>query len=406
MTRVVRWCPRQLPAVWLALMAAGLAGCGEGSPGTPSPLVDRYGLEPLPPMVFPAENPPSDARVELGRLIFFDPIQSSGMDVSCGTCHHPDFGMADGRDLPLGPSGVGLGPERELMDPDMLPEGRHSPTVINAGFNRFGAQHTADGFMFWDGRRRRLENLTMLPQRERTEMRGDAYPIEEAVDSVVARLRSIPEYEMLFRTAFPARADSVDAGHLVSTIDSVSTARALAQFIRSLDGSNAPYDRFVAGDESALSDSQKRGLETFYGKAGCAECHSGPMFSDFRFHVVGAKQLGPGFQGTPHEDLGRWAVSRLDSDRYKFRTPTLRNVEHTAPYMHSGGYATLRDVIRFKMRGGRDLEAVPSDRIELTPFELTEAEVQDLLAFLNALSDLPDVALPDRLPSGLEPPRS
>lgn len=392
------------PVRGVPLLAMAIVACGDAVPGPPA-LVGTLGLEPLPAMVFPDDNPEHPGRIALGKLLFFDPIQSAQKDVACATCHHPDFGMADGRDLPLGPSGEGLGPERRLTDPTMVPEGRHSPTVVNVGFNRFGAQHTADGFMFWDGRRRRLENLTMLPQRERTEMRGDVYPVEVAVDSVVARLRSIAEYDSLFALAFPARADSVSQGLLESVIDSTTVARSLAQFIRSLDGSNSPYDRFVSGDSDALSERQRRGLELFHGKAGCARCHSGPMFSDFRFHVVGAKQLGPGFQGTPHEDLGRWIVSRLDSDRYAFRTPSLRNVEHTAPYMHSGGYASLREVVDFKLRGGGDLAAVPRAALELTAVDLAEREIQDLIAFLEALSDMPEVTLPERLPSGLDPPR-
>ncbi|MGH7698953.1 MAG: cytochrome-c peroxidase [Gemmatimonadales bacterium] len=360
-------------------------------------LVARFGLEPLPPMVFPADNPPDSARIALGLLLFFDPILSGDEDVACATCHLPALAMADGRDLPAGPTGVGLGPDRVLTDPDMVPEARNSISIINAGFNRFVAQQTADGLLFWDGRRRRLENLVTLPLREFTELRHDAYAVEDALDSVLARLRSIAEYDSLFRAAFPGMPDPV--------IDSIAFSQALAQFVRSLVSDDSPYDRFVAGDWGALTDAQRRGLVLFYGEARCAACHLSPMLSDFDFHVVGARQLGPGFQTTPHEDFGRWNVTGLETDRWKFRTPSLRNVAETAPYMHSGGYATLGEVVEFFNRGGGDLAAVPRARLEVRPLKLSARELDDLVAFLEALTDVPDVQTPDRLPSGLEPPR-
>ena len=390
-----------LPAV---LASALLAGCADDE-GTALDLVAEYGLEPMPSLIHPVDNPPNDERIELGRLLFFDRIQSSDTLVACGTCHLPRFAFTDGRDLPLGPSGQGLGPERKLTDPLMVAEGRHSPTIINVGFNRFVRQNTADGFMFWDGRKRRLENLVLLPQREFSEMRGDAYPIEVTVDTVIARLRGIPEYEELFRAAFPENATRVDQGLAVSAIDSVALSKSIAQFVRSVQSVNSAYDRFVGGDGAALDESERRGLRLFHEKAGCVTCHSGPMFSDFNFHVVGAKQLGPGFQGTPHDDFGRWHVTRLEKDRYRFRTPSLRNVAHTAPYMHSGGYATLREVLEFKNRGGGDHPFVSDTANELTPLGLSAPELDDLEAFLEALTDLPSIDAPERVPSGLVPPR-
>lgn len=308
--------------------------------------------------------------------------------------------MADGRPLPAGPSGVGLGPERRLTDPNMVFEARNSPTVINAGFNRFRNFRTADGFLFWDGRVRRLENLVTLPQREFSEMRGEALPLESALDSILQRLRGIPEYVALFSAAFPNRPPQ-------GSIDSVSLSQALAQFVRSLVGDQSPYDRFVAGDANALTDAQKRGLVLFHEKAACVRCHAGPMFSDFDFHVVGARQQGPGFQSTPHEDFGRWNATHLEGDRWKFRTPSLRNVAVTAPYTHSGAYATLHDMVEFFDRGGGDHPTIPRDRLDpaLGPLALAAVEIDDLVAFLIALTDVPEVAIPDRVPSGLQPPR-
>ncbi|RMH23101.1 MAG: cytochrome-c peroxidase [Gemmatimonadetes bacterium] len=389
-------------------LAAALGACGGDDaqgPDASDDLVLRYGLEPMPAMVHPADNPPDPDRIALGKLIFFDPVQSSGGDVACATCHLPRFGFADGRDLPLGPSGIGLGPQRRLTDPDMVPEARHSPTVVNVGFNRFGAQVTADGFMFWDGRVRRLERLVTLPQLEFSEMRGDAVPVEAALDSVLARIRRIPEYVELFRAAFPERAALADAGALESVVDSTTLSQALAQFVRSLTGVESAYDRYVAGDRDALSDAARRGLILFHEKAGCVRCHSGPMFSDFQFHVVGARQLGPGFQTTPHDDPGRWLVTRVESDRYRFRTPSLRNVAETAPYMHSGGYATLRDVVEFFNRGGGDHPFVDPARLEIEPLGLTDQEIDDLVTFLGTLSDMPEIEIPERVPSGLAVPR-
>lgn len=397
-----------LPATILVFVLGGAAACSDAGPAAlppPSVLVDRYGLQPIPGMLHPPDNPPDPARVELGRILFFDPVQSGGRDVACGTCHLPRFAFTDGRDLPAGPSGVGLGPDRVLTDPAIPFEGRNSPTIINAGFNGFGAQRTTDGFLFWDGRKRRLENLVTLPQLELSEMRGNHYPIEEALDTVLTRLRAIPEYERLFRSAFPARAAAVAAGTRTTAIDSASLAMALAQFVRSVTSTAAPYDRFLAGEEDALSHAQRRGLVLFHGRARCAGCHAGPLFSDFLFHAVGARQHGPGFQGTPHDDVGRWTATRRDADRYRFRTPSLRNVALTSPYMHSGGYGSLREVVEFFARGGGDHPRVGPERLELRPLDLSGREIDDLVAFLHALSDPPAIEPPSAVPSGLPVPR-
>ena len=373
--------------------------CADGTSVEGDDLVARYGLSPLPAVIHPPTNHVDAKRIELGRLLFFDPIMSATKDVACATCHHPTLAMADGRNLPAGPSGVGLGPDRVLTDPTMVFEARNSPTVINVGFNQFFGQVTADGFMFWDGRKRRLENLVTLPQREFSEMRGNVYSIEVTLDSVLERLRSVAEYRALFAEAFPANDPD-------NPIDSLALSESLAQFIRSLVGDQSPYDRFVEGQADALTAEQKRGLVVFYEKGGCATCHSGPMFSDFDFHVVGAKQIGPGFQTTPHEDFGRWNVTHLEGDRWRFRTPSLRNVTETAPYTHAGAYETLREVVEFMAGRGGDLSTIPRERIELLSKGLSAGEIDDLVAFLGALTDLPVVEVPPGVPSGLEPPRA
>lgn len=391
-----------------AVLLAGVLSCTELADSTGPEregLAERLDLRELPAMPHPDDNPPDPAKRELGRLLFFDPVLSGTKDVACGTCHHPDFGMADGRDLPAGPTGRGLGPERTLRDSAIPPEARNAPTMINVGLNQFAAQVTAEGFMFWDGRARSLERLAVQPLRERSEMRGDAYPVPVAVDSAMERLRAIPGYVERFRDAFPDRAARADSGEIESAVDSVAYARAVAQFARSLTGGDSPYDRFVAGDSDALDDAQKIGLHLFHGEAGCAECHAGPMLSDFRFHVVGAEQQGPGFRFTPREDLGRWFVTELESDRWAFRTPSLRNVAVTAPYTHAGAYDSLRETVELFLRGGGDEESVPPERIspELRPADLTEGEISALVAFLESLTDEPDVEVPGSVPSGLPP---
>lgn len=390
---------RSRPYFGVLVAVACVLGCAESGSLDPTgdDLVAELELQPLGDMVHPEDNAPDPARISLGRLLFFDPILSATKDVACGTCHHPTLGMADGRDLPLGPSGVGLGPDRSLTDPNMIPEARNSPTVINAGFNQFFGQPTADGFLFWDGRKRRLENLVTLPLREFSEMRGDVYPIEMALDSVLARLREISEYGALFEGAFPSRP-------VGEAIDSLTFSMALAQFVRSLAGDQSRYDRFVAGDRDALTPQQKRGLTIFHGRGGCTRCHAGPMFSDFAFHVVGARQQGPGFQTTPHEDFGRWNATHLENDRWAFRTPSLRNVAMTAPYTHAGAYETLRETVEFMANSGGHLSAIPSERIELTRRGLNDQEINDVVAFLEALTDLPSVELPASVPSGLPVP--
>jgi len=401
------FCCAPLAAIVAAAALALLAACSDAGPAGPPPtdLAERLELQPLPAMPHPDDNPPDSAKVSLGRLLFFDPVLSGPKDVACATCHHPDFAMADGRELPVGPGGRGLGPAREQHDPSMLPEARNAPTLVNVGFNQFGAQFTASGFMFWDGRARSLERLTVLPLLEEDEMRGNAYPVQVAVDSALERLREIPEYVQRFREAYPGRAARADSGELDSAVDSLAYARAVAQFVRSLRGDDSPYDRFVAGDPDALTAAQKRGLELFHGKAGCAECHSGPMLSDFQFHVVGAEQQGPGFRFTPHQDLGRWNVTELEEDRWAFRTPSLRNVAVTAPYTHAGAYDSLRAAVELFLDGGGDHAAIPAGRLdpELEPVELGDRGISDLVAFLESLTDVPEVRVPDSVPSGLPP---
>lgn len=401
--------------------AVWLAGCGDGPaglpPGTPEDdLRVRFSLQALGEVPRPPGDPPSAPRVALGQLLFFDPILAGERDVSCAACHHPSLGFADGRPFSAGAGGVGLGPARLALGSRLtgLPIGlepRNSPTILNAAFNADEAgAPSPSGFQFWDGRAAGLEEQARIPITSRTEMVGDAYLPEAARDSVVARLRAIPEYVRLFREAFPLEAGPPGDADVIS-MDTYG--RAVAAYERELVTRETPFDAFARGADGALTPQQKLGLEIFFTKARCASCHVGPMFSDYRFHVLGVPQTGDGKDVLPGDDTGREEHTLDPADRYAFRTPTLRNVELTAPYMHDGFFATLEEVVRFYDDGARPRHpAVPdaiADPLVRDPIGLTDAEVFAIVAFMEALTDpgrgLDPVLLsvPASVPSGLEP---
>jgi cytochrome c peroxidase len=242
--------------------------------------------------------------------------------------------------------------------------------------------------MFWDVRVASLEAQALEPLKTHEEMRGDAYPEAAALDAVVARLRAIPEYRARFARAFGGAEPATPA----------NLGKALAAFQRTLVAANAPFDRYMRGDASAMTPLQVRGMQRFQ-RIGCMNCHLGPMFSDFTLHTLGVP------------DNGKLAASDAGVEgRYQFRTPSLRNLAHTAPYMHSGTLATLDDVIEFYddvnggRRGGRSRNPNVT-RANLDPL-LRRLNVnggrRDLVAFLQALSDDTfDRTIPTRVPSGM-----
>ncbi len=357
-----------------------------------------------------AEAAPAISVEELGRLLFWDPILSGNRDVACATCHHPDFAYADGRELSLGTGSVGLGPSRTDLTGGAIPVvKRNSPTVLNTVFNGLdrrrrnrrsnGTPASVDQTrapMFWDSRTRSLEAQALEPIKAFEEMRGSAYAEDVAVDSAVARLQAIPEYVVLFREAF-GPATSISANQL---------AGAIAAFQRSLVAMNSPFDRFRAGDSAALTAEQQSGLRQF-NDAGCARCHRGLMFSDYNLHTEGVKE-NPQLS-EPDEGAGR----------FRFRTPSLRNVALTAPYMHNGTLATLGDVLLFYDNGrsenpnvangrGRRRGAGESgaqlDRNFRRVDDMSVPEMHEIAAFLRALTDEDfDKTVPTRVPSGLPP---
>lgn len=409
------------PGPWLVALVLPflLVGCSEvTSPDGPEDLRERFDLQALGSIPYPEDNPPVQERIELGRLLFFDPILGGERDVSCGTCHHPDFAFGDARQFGAGVSGTGLGPDRRIAassvsgEPIHL-EPRNSQTILNTAFNFApgGDRPSSDGLMFWDGRVSSLEVQATKPIESRVEMRGDKYRAEAAFDSVLNRLRAVPEYVRLFEDAFPEAA--AGTGDRASVIDSSTYARALAAYERELVGRNSAFDRFVRGDDDALSDLQRRGLEIFFTTANCAECHDGPMFSTFEFRVTGVPQEGVGKSVIPGDDTGREEATGDFSDRYAFRVPSLRNVGLTAPYMHDGVFQTLEEVVRFYNQGARprhpDVSQQQLDPAVREPLGLSDPEIRAVVAFLRSLDDpgneLPEllVTVPDEVPSGLTP---
>ncbi len=250
------------------------------------------------------------------------------------------------------------------------------------GMDAAGAYDPATAPMFYDLRAQSLEAQSLLPIAQFEEMRGHAFSKTSAVDSVVARLRTISAYQSAFQSVF-GRANAVTAANL---------GKAIAAYERTLLANNAPFDRYRRGDRSAMTDAQKRGMVLFI-QNGCNACHSGPMFSDYKAHVLGV---------VDNEKLAETDKGRRDT--YAFRTPTLRNVALTAPYMHSGKQASLNEVLAFYdgVKRGDPLNAqVPISRLDslLRP---TVTQSADLVQFLHALTDDSfDKTVPARVPSGL-----
>lgn len=336
----------------------------------------------------PADNPTTPERVELGRLLFFDPVLSGQSDVACATCHHPDFGYAEFLPLSIGVNGEGTATHRHFREPNDIPlVKRNSQTILNAAFNGLTNETPVgpeQAPMFWDLRTSSLEKQALEPIRAFEEMRGHPYTAEAAVDTVVARLQGIAEYRRLFRRAFGE-----------PTITATNLAKALAAYERTLIAPNSRFDQFMRGDHSALSEAEQEGLQLFL-KSGCAKCHNGPMFSDFKLHTMGVAD----HPDLPQSDAG-------PDNRYAFRTPTLRNLSRTAPYMHNGTLRTLEEVMTFyeDLAGGTSANPhVGKDQLDpLTKkLKVEFRDIRTIIEFLNTLNDDNfDRTIPARVPSGL-----
>lgn len=329
--------------------------------GWPAPEVDEgVAWVELAALPEPDVAPMWTAETRLGRLLFFDPWLSGSGQISCASCHDPDLAWTDGRRVPFGH--------------DRMPGTRNTPSLINVGY--------LDTLM-WDGRADSLEQQAGLPLVSHVEM--NARP-----DRVVARLERDPAYAEWFTDAFG------DADITYPRI-----VAALGDFQRHLTTRRTPFDEFMEGRRNALDDQEIRGLHWFRTQGRCMNCHHGPLLTDQAFH-----NLGLNFYGRPLQDLGRHAISDEAGDVGRFRTPPLRGVAYTAPYMHNGMIPALRNVLLFYNKGGahppkgeehRDDPLFPSTSDHLRPLHLSEAQLADLEAFLRAVS-----VKPNRLPMRFE----
>jgi cytochrome c peroxidase len=342
----------------LCLLAAVLGGIGLGAQlatASPPAAIDRDGTArealrskylrpPAPP--FPADNAWSAEREALGRTLFFDPRLSASGIIACATCHNPGFSWGDG--LPRG-----VGHESKTLR-------RRSPTLLNLAWAEA---------LFWDGRAFTLEEQALGPIASPDEMN---MPLEQ----LVPKIQSVAGYAALFERAYP--------GEGIST---QTIAKAIATYERTVVSGTAPFDRWVAGDESAIPEEAKRGFALFEGKAKCASCHSGWRFTDDSFHDI----------GVPGEDRGRAGVLEgIEAMEFAFKTPTLRDVDRRAPYLHDGSEPTLESVIELYDLGGRVKR--PSLSKDIVPLDLSAQEARELVAFMRTLtSDDAPVAVP-RLP--------
>ena len=324
----------------------------------------------------------------LGKLLFFDPILSGNRDVSCATCHHPDLGYADNLDLSIGTGGVGLGINRHFKNPNTsVFVKRNSQTILNTvfnGMNTNGNYNLTTAPMFWDSRVSSLELQALEPIKTMEEMRGGAFSEAVALDSVVARLRNIPQYQTLFTEIFGGAA-AVSIANLGS---------AIASFERTLTARNSPYDRYIAGDRSALSNLQIQGIQAFK-DAGCSSCHTGNMFSDYKLHTLSVP-----------DNTKLLVTDKGANNTYSFRTASLRNLRLTAPYMHSGVFQNLDQVLQFygRIAGGNSQNSNVNIR-QVDPL-IRQVRIgnrrDQIVAFINSLSDETfDKTIPAEVPSKL-----
>lgn len=318
-------------------------------------LADQAGAEEfnaprgLASVPIPKDNLQTAEKIELGKQLYFDKRLSADNTVSCATCHDPKLGWSNGDK-----TAVGVGGQRG---------GRSAPTVLNSAYQQF---------QFWDGRADTLEAQALGPIANPIEMN---LPIEKAVEKIGA----IQGYQEQFQKVFgqPVTADGI--------------GKAIAAFERTILSGDAPYDHFKAGDENALSAQAKEGMKLFFGKARCSSCHVGPNFTDNGYH-----NLGINFNAE-QQDLGRFVVSKLAGDTATFKTPSLRDIARTAPYMHDGSLATLEDVIAYYNEGGTANDFLDE---EILPLKLTPEQQTALVVFLKeglASRSYPDCE-PPKLP--------
>ncbi len=346
--------------------------------------------KPLPmKVVHPKNNLPNPAKIALGRLLFYDPILSGDKDVACASCHHPDFGYAEGIDLSIGVGGVGLSRNRKFASENHVPlVKRNSQTILNTGYN--GIQNTYSykpehAPMFWDVRKNGLEEQALAPIESLEEMRGENFSELEIVAEVVKRLKNIEIYRVKFSKAFPNS----------PKVSRENMAKAIACFERSLITPNTRFDQYLRGDEAAMSEGEKEGFELFK-KVGCVNCHTGPMLSDYKLHVLSV----PENKKIMNVDFG------VDST-FAFRTPSLRNLRYTAPYMHNGKFKSLEEVLEFyeDISNGHSENSNISNQLLDSLVKNISIKTKDMsliISFFNTLNTIKfDKEIPSKVPSGL-----
>lgn len=285
---------------------------------------------------FPEENPYSEIKAELGKMLFFDPRLSGSNLISCGSCHNPSFGWEDNQ-----ATGTGQG---------MAKLGRHTPTILNLAWGEL--------FM-WDGRADSLEEQALGPVQADVEMAQD-------LGLLLEELSAIEGYVQLFEQAFPGEG-----------ITEETLGMAIATYERTIVSNLAPFDNWVAGRPEAIDESAQRGFVIFNTKANCVACHSGWTFTDHSFHDIGLSS----------DDPGRSEIVGMPEFKHSFKTPGLRNIVERAPYMHDGSLVTLREVVDHYADGFVERDTLSSDMRRL---DLNETEREDLVAFLRSLSSLDD----------------
>jgi cytochrome c peroxidase len=315
--------------------AAGVSGAADrlAPPAMPEDRVWLLGDPPAPP-----DNVTTPSRVELGKALFFDPRLSGNGTISCASCHNPSLGWSDGLRTGVGISGSVLG--------------RATPTVLNTAYNT--------QFM-WDGRKKSLEDQALGPMKTPEEMKTD-------FSAALALLSRTGGYQTMFHAAYPGE-----------PISEETVAKAIAAFERTVVSKDSRFDRWIAGDRSALTPQEHRGYKLFTdpAKGNCAVCHKPPNFTDNGFHNIGIAQA-PG-----QEDAGRFKIRAVAVSKGAFKTPTLRDIELTAPYFHGGSAATLAEVVEHYARGGDDRSNLSP---EVRKLNLSAAEKADLVAFMKTLT--------------------
>ena len=307
----------------------------------------------LPPVPHPADNPPSAAKTELGKMLFFDPRLSGSGQIACASCHDPQLGWGDGKR-------VAFGHDRQLGKRNAMP-------LLNTAYYQR---------LFWDGRASSLEDQAQRPVMDQLEM-------HENLEVMEKRVQQYQGYKPLFKKAFGD--DSINLQRIF---------KAIASFERTVVSPPSRFDLFIDGKQEAMTDQEVLGLHLFRTKAGCVNCHNGGLFADNQFHNDGQTLFA-----SANEDLGLYNVTKNPADVGKFKTPSLREVVHTGPWMHHGNFPTLKDVLFLynlgnpaplprSYKGTRD-SILPVTSPMLRKLELSNPEIDALIAFLGAISTTP-----------------